>query len=132
MIARRSFRAAIGFGVVVEDMIEYSSHGARVDMIKPIQSPALSYGFGFGGIALIDKAPHPNAAKVFINWILDKEVQTELDAAVKINSRHKGVPPGAPNYIVDVSKLDEYSGQQTEAFEKYHKGIAAIVREMPR
>jgi iron(III) transport system substrate-binding protein len=127
-----SGRYPIGFGVVVEDMIEYSSHGARVDMIEPIKSPALSYGYGFGGIAMIDKAPHPNAAKVFINWILTKEVQAELDAAVKINSRRKGVPPGAPNYVVDVSKLDQYAGHQTEAFEEYHKGIAAIVREMPR
>ncbi len=28
------------------------------------------------GISLIDKAPHPNAARVFINWLLTKEGQT--------------------------------------------------------
>jgi iron(III) transport system substrate-binding protein len=127
-----SGRYPIGFGVVVEDLIEYSSHGARIDMIASIQSPVLSYGHGFGGVTLIAKAPHPNAAKVFINWILTKQVQTELDAVVKINSRRKGVPPGAPNNLVDMSRFQDYSGHQTEGFERYHKGIAAIVREMPR
>ncbi|NIO08742.1 MAG: extracellular solute-binding protein, partial [Deltaproteobacteria bacterium] len=29
-----------------------------------------------GAVALINNAPHPNAAKVFINWLLSKEAQT--------------------------------------------------------
>jgi len=27
----------------------------------------------FGQVAMIDNAPHPNAAKVFVNWIASKE-----------------------------------------------------------
>ena len=127
-----SGRYPIGFGVVSDDIVEYAQRGARVDMLVTVKSPALSYGQGFGGVTLIAEAPHPNVAKVFINWILTKDVQTELDAAVKINSRRKGVPPGAPNYVVDASRLSDYSGHQTEAFEAYHKVIAEIVREMPR
>jgi iron(III) transport system substrate-binding protein len=33
-------------------------------------------GSGGGNIALINRAPHPNAAKVFINWFLSREGQT--------------------------------------------------------
>lgn len=127
-----SGRYPIGFGIVGEDLIEYAQRGARVDMVVPIDAPERTYSQGFGGISLIAKAPHPNAAKVFINWILTRDVQTALDAAVKINSRRKGVPPGAPNNVVDVSQLSHYSGHQTEAFEQYHKKVAEVVREMPR
>jgi ABC-type glycerol-3-phosphate transport system substrate-binding protein len=28
---------------------------------------------GFGSVGLVNKAPHPNAARVFINWLLSKE-----------------------------------------------------------
>lgn len=31
---------------------------------------------GSGNVALINRTPHPNAAKVFINWLLTKEGQT--------------------------------------------------------
>jgi len=30
----------------------------------------------FGSIALVNRAPHPNAARVFINWLLSREGQT--------------------------------------------------------
>jgi len=33
---------------------------------------------GGGTISFMDKAPHPNAAKVFVNWLLSREGQTEF------------------------------------------------------
>ena len=33
-----------------------------------------------GSLALFNKAPHPNAAKVYINWLLSKEGQTVFRA----------------------------------------------------
>ena len=31
---------------------------------------------GWGNLALLSQAPHPNAAKVFANWLLHKDGQT--------------------------------------------------------
>jgi hypothetical protein len=42
------------------------------------------------------------------------------------------VAPGAPHNVVDTSRLADYFGHQTEAFNPYHERVAAIVREMPR
>ena len=40
--------------------------------------------FGGGTIGLLNRAPHPNAAKVFINWFLSREGQTAAyEAMVK-------------------------------------------------
>ena len=33
---------------------------------------------GWAAVALFNKAPHPNAAKIYINWILSKETMTEI------------------------------------------------------
>ena len=35
-------------------------------------------GVGFGTLGLLKNAPHPNAAKVFINWYLSRKAQTAL------------------------------------------------------
>jgi iron(III) transport system substrate-binding protein len=35
-------------------------------------------GVGFGTFTLLKNAPHPNAAKVFINWYLSRKAQTAL------------------------------------------------------
>lgn len=51
----------------------------------------------FGSLALMNRAPHPNAAKVFINWLLSRDGQTVFQKAVSIpgdarNSRRVDVP----------------------------------------
>jgi len=51
---------------------------------------------GFGVMALFDRAPHPNAAKVFANWMMTREAQEEYHRATRQNSRRTDVPPFAP------------------------------------
>ena len=64
-----------------------------------------------GSIALINRAPHPNAAKVFVNWFLSREGQmawqkqtdrnslrTDIAKESITNWRDK-VPPEDGNYI---------------------------------
>ena len=51
----------------------------------------------FGSLALINRAPHPNAAKVFINWLLSREGQTVFQRVMSSpgdarNSRRIDVP----------------------------------------
>jgi iron(III) transport system substrate-binding protein len=49
---------------------------------------------------LINRAPHPNAAKVFINWLLTKDAQVVWAREVETNSRRVGVEPGNPSFAV--------------------------------
>jgi iron(III) transport system substrate-binding protein len=51
----------------------------------------------YGQIALMNRAPHPNAAKVFINWFLSREGQTTLQKLMSTpgdpkNSRRVDIP----------------------------------------
>jgi len=51
-----------------------------------------------GAVGLVNKAPHPNAAKVFINWLLSREGQTtfqrtSVEAETSFqNSRRMDIP----------------------------------------
>jgi iron(III) transport system substrate-binding protein len=49
-----------------------------------------------GNVALLNRAPHPNAAKVFVNWLLSREAQIALQ---KIN-------PGVDSLRIDIAKSD--------------------------
>ena len=44
----------------------------------------------FGTLTLVNRAPHPNAAKVFINWLLSRKGQIALQ---KIMLKHAKTPP---------------------------------------
>jgi iron(III) transport system substrate-binding protein len=51
----------------------------------------------FGSLALMNRAPHPNAAKVFINWLLSRDGQTLFQKLISVpgdarNSRRIDVP----------------------------------------
>ena len=48
----------------------------------------------------MNKAPHPDAAKVFINWLLTKDAQALWAKEVETNSRRVGVEPGNPPFVV--------------------------------
>jgi len=47
---------------------------------------------GGGTISYIDKAPHPNAAKLFANWLLSREGQTEFQRRDGADSLRIDIP----------------------------------------
>lgn len=70
--------------------------GASIYQIPLEKGESLSAGAG--GLALFANAPHPNAAKVFINWLLSKEGQ---------NLYAKATVSGTARLDVSVDHLDE-------------------------
>jgi ABC-type Fe3+ transport system substrate-binding protein len=55
----------------------------------------------FGSLVLLKKAPHPNAATVFVNWLLTKEAQTAWSQALYHMSRRVDVPTShLPPYVI--------------------------------
>jgi len=67
--------------------------GVPIEVVDHRQLKEKSYlTSGNGSVSLLNKAPHPNAAKVFINWLLTKEGQTEFARAQGYASRRVDVP----------------------------------------
>ncbi len=66
----------------------------------------------FGSAMLLNKAPHPSAAAVFLNWVLTKEGQTAWSKAMDHVSRRMDVPTDhLPPYIVPPPNARFFSGE---------------------
>lgn len=70
---------------------EFKSVGAPIDYLSPQETrPRLATSSG--GLALIKDAPHPNAVKLFINWLLTREGQHIFSKAYPAQSTRVDVP----------------------------------------
>jgi iron(III) transport system substrate-binding protein len=82
--------APLGFGLNQLVMKDFWSQGLA-DHIKNPEVPGTVYSGG-DVVAVFNRAPHPNAAKLFINWLLSKDGQTAWSTKTMFNSARLDVP----------------------------------------
>ncbi|MBI4333611.1 MAG: extracellular solute-binding protein [Chloroflexi bacterium] len=80
----------VGLGGRRENKIEFVKLGAPIKLVLPIEGTSLSSGAG--GVGFFDRPPHPNAAKVFINWALSREGGTLISRVIGGQSARLDVP----------------------------------------
>lgn len=115
-------RYPIGLGLNESFLVLYLEKGLGKN-VNALQDPKTA-GFwtsGNSGIGLFNGVPHPNSAKVFINWLLSRRGQLEW-VKTATNSRRFDVPPydsktalhpGASYHV-----MAEYSLQKLEQMQK--------------
>lgn len=83
-----------------------------------------------GSLGLMNRAPHPNAAKVFLNWLLGKETQTAWARATGFWSRRLDVPHDHldPALLPKIEKLSSYQLNYKEEWVKKRAEIQAFLR----
>ncbi|MDP2644209.1 MAG: extracellular solute-binding protein [Desulfobacterales bacterium] len=81
---------AVGVSLEGGPIAEMMNAGAHIDYVTVKEGAYLSYDAGVVGIAA--KAPHPNAAKVFVNWLLSKDGQDFAQRATKYMSARNDIP----------------------------------------
>ncbi len=89
-----------------------------------------SYSSGFAGVIAIKNPPHPNAAKLYANWVLTQKVQQRIATAANYNSRRTDVKPGDPLVQVDASRLGDYLPAQVEAMLPHYKRVIELGRQL--
>lgn len=101
---------AIAIAPDTTPMAYFGKAGAPVSYVTPVEGLVLAAGHG--NVSLVNRAPHPNAAKVFINWLLSREGQevwsrATLNPSVRldVSSEHvepeKRREPGVKYYVQD-------------------------------
>ena len=76
-IAMGAYPLVVFSGGVARDLRALEGFGAPVkEVLIPRDTPGLSAGGSGNPIEMFTKAPHPEAAKLFINWWLSREGQT--------------------------------------------------------
>ena len=121
-------RYPIAIGLPSALLVDYQKRGVPLPMRK--MSELKEWSAGVCSAQMLDKAPHPNATRLFINWLLTKKVQAELTAAVELNSMRTDVPPGAPGRVVPADQLADYVADQTEEVMPYQEKVADIFKEL--
>lgn len=87
----------IGIAIRTEDSGQFIAVGAPLARIVPAEGGYLASSGG--NIMVFDRAPHPNASKVFLNWLLSREGQivwskgsTDHTARVDIKAEELEIP----------------------------------------
>jgi iron(III) transport system substrate-binding protein len=89
--------------------------GLKFEVLEEFKDIGGHITASFGSLGLMNRAPHPNAAAVFINWLLTKEGQLVWSKAVNAVSRRVDVPiDHLPAYSIPNSKT-KYWDSDSEA-----------------
>ena len=87
-LARGKYAVAISVeGGPIAEMLRA---GAQIAYVSVKEGAYLSYDAGDVGVAV--NAPHPNAAKVFVNWLFSKDGQNFAQRATKYMSSRNDIP----------------------------------------
>jgi iron(III) transport system substrate-binding protein len=111
-------RYPIGIGLDPQTVSEFQAQGLGMNIgalpgeLFKIQQISV----GFGGVGLVDRAPHINAAKVYVNWLLSKEGQ-EAWSKVPRSSRRSDVVPVVPE-LTPKPGVKYFIGQSEELSEE--------------
>jgi iron(III) transport system substrate-binding protein len=89
---------ALGLGVV--DLAPFRDQGLGKNIAEPSEASFAheAVATGFGTISMLTHPPHPNAAKVYLNWLLSKAGQISWEKT-GFDSRRLDIAHVAPQYL---------------------------------
>jgi iron(III) transport system substrate-binding protein len=132
-MTERMVRGTAAFSLgpdLAEGLVPYAAAGIPFDLRRmPATPDSAMQSTVYGIAAIFNRPPNPNAAKVFINWLLSKPVQEGLATATKNNSRRVDVvaPEGAPPRP---RPGVTYLSPQMETFERERDEVMTLTRKL--
>lgn len=85
---------------------------------------------GFGSLALPQNYPHPNATKVYVNWLLSKEGQLAWSTATGTPSRRIDVPTDFLDQEVLLKPGINYINTYSEEFQDNREKMMPLIFEV--
>jgi ABC-type Fe3+ transport system substrate-binding protein len=111
-VAQGKYPLNFGPGTV---MYQLQSRGLKFGVVPSFKDYGAYLTPGFGSAMFINRAPHPNAGKVFINWLLTKEGQTIFSKGMGYVSRRVDVSTDhVPSYWVPKPGVKYWAGYYEE------------------
>ena len=75
-----------------QPVMKANKQGLPVDLMPHAMKEGDIMGGGSCCLAVMSKAPHPNAAKLFVNWVLSREGQSAWQKYTEVNSLRVDIP----------------------------------------
>ena len=130
-------KIAVSVGIGYSELLPFIKAGLPVAPMPTPKEGVYATG-GYGHLTVIKNPPHPNATKVFINWLLSKDGQEIFGRAMGVASRRLDVDTqwlrefgvlGAKDGLT----LDQYFKLENQSEEKIYKlrePGAAVARKL--
>jgi iron(III) transport system substrate-binding protein len=96
-MVRGRFPIALGVNPLLLNQFQRQGLGKNLKLLRFPEMDTVNFGTT---LWLVNRAPHPSAAKLFINWVLTKDAQVAWAREVETNSRRVGVEPGNPEFAL--------------------------------
>jgi ABC-type Fe3+ transport system substrate-binding protein len=130
-------KSAISIGVSYYTYLPFIKAGLPVRPISNIKEGYYA-GTGSGNLAILKNPPHPNAAKVFANWLLSKEGQGAFTKALGQPTRRfdvetkwtKDYGHPAAKEVLTPEKFDELENGSEDVVMKYRKSAMKLAEKM--
>lgn len=122
-------RQPVAAGLIERELkATFQANGVGLN-VKALPIPGLvAANPGSNSIVLVNKAPHPNARKVFLNWLLSQNGQAAVVQAVQENSIRVDVPVPEPERVPPDGK--NVINPQSEEMTSQRLMINKIAREL--
>jgi iron(III) transport system substrate-binding protein len=130
-VARGQYPVLIGGNVGVT--LEMKSKGLPLELYS---GEALREGSfvssGSGTVAIASKPPHPNAAKVYLDYLLSREGQTEYSRFVGVPSRRQDVPTDHLAEFLVPKPGVQYQENYKERYVNLRQAVTAAIAPLIR
>ncbi|MBI2538610.1 MAG: extracellular solute-binding protein [Deltaproteobacteria bacterium] len=129
-------RVAIALGIGYSESLPFIKAGLPVSAL-PTPKEGLYTTGGYGHLTIIKNPPHPNATKVFVNWLLGKEAQEIFSRAMGAPTRRLDVDTRWSREVGVVAAkdgltLEQFYRMENQSEERIYKirDPAALARKL--
>ena len=123
-VVRGKYPIAIGFSRTL--LLPFAKQGLGKNVVG-LEDKIEKLTIGSGIIFLLEGAPHPNAARVYINWLLSQKTQIMLTKNIRHSSSRIDVPPVEP--AIDPAKVSTYRNSDTEENKEFAASFLPLIEE---
>jgi iron(III) transport system substrate-binding protein len=118
-------KIAVTSGIGYSEFLPFIKAGLPVTPL-PVPKEGLYVSGGYGHLTIFKNQPHPNAAKVFVNWLLGREGQEIFSRGMGVGTRRLDVDTKwLRDFGVIAAKdgltIDQYYKLENQSEDKIHK-----------
>jgi len=121
-VVRGKYPISVGFSRTL--LIPFEKQGLGKNIVE-LEGQMEKVTTGSGVLWMMEGAPHPNAAKVYINWLLSQKTQLLLSQNIGHNSSRTDVPP----VEAAVNPAKKYRNSGMEENSEFDAGLLPVIKE---
>lgn len=118
-------KASFALGISQDMMAEFRRAGASVEYFPVEQGMLITYGAT--SASFFEKAPHPNGARLLLNWMFTRNSQTEWGRLHDMASRRKDVSNDWIEPVRRVQPSGKYHATDEDFYLTQEKDVKAIM-----